>query len=734
MCDREKILAECAKCDEEYKSIINFEKIEDVKLRDLFIYNIDGRPDRDRRLRCDVSLLKYMFTILRNEVICISFRMHEDDLDCAYAYMYVEWDAAKKEVRPFAILCGPSLTSMDGEYRPGMTLWHTFEKFFVDHAESIDAIDSHLCAKLNNGSLRYETFMHLYPGFTEIDKIREFVEDKRIAIRAHMLCWMRDFYAILHKTEENHMNPIYREMIYNAEDEPVFQKLIGDMDDILYQKMIQIELFSILPVSLDLPKRTYPLRVGQKYFPLTVSEYENIGDIRFPTWAEIYITTKCSNLALNYISPSFPFLGTWFFVYNSGIHLYDNLASIDKMKNAPISAEITAKLRKVDLLNYVSSHEPVSGLFNRMSLQINRAINFADIRMNMAGVSLCITSEFVGRTIADSYRLYKGGSVESQAFIFTEYESFSRIIFEVIYAFYCANTRVGVIHSDPHANNITIKQMYSGWNPRDKPTWKKGHAFDVYYVGGKSYAFPIIGGFACLIDLSRGILRDRETLAREYPGEIARDFLTAQDAYFRRLIDNIMPEITMKHEHELSAFMRESPEAAFRVFSGIDTVIACRSINSLISHDKIFDDLPKLKLQIENLLDNITEFTRKAMVSDFSAAISKVSIEAAVETEWVNKRAFEKFFAEFTMTPDELDGKNLVTIYSYEARMKNDINFQEKWGSIVQLENRPNPTNEAKREEFLNKFRRNYVANRQFDSEVALRPLKRITIEPWMIS
>lgn len=709
--------------DDEYKNVLNLQEIEDKKLQ-ISLEQCYREPHtiRDRRLTYNVRFLKHKFNFNMLNTICISFRMHEHDITTAYGFVYCDY--VNNEIRPINIVYGPALTSQDGEYRSRGLLWTGYQTFFAKFESIINMVDEMICKKLNDGQLMYTVTIHADANKTQIE---QFVDESRLAIKLHILCWLYDYYAIEHNYQENHMNPIYKYLMHQKTDHQYYEKIMEKMSDEEYQTMQLIDMSSIHGIANQRTRYT-PLKAGQKLFPLIVDEYENPGDIRFPTWAEIYITNLCSNLTLNYISPSFYFIGGWFLIHNSNVSLYDNEASHDKFKYSNVSSKITRKLdRAIETAHLIDSSVRD---FVRLTRQINRARTFARAKLNLSDYSLCLTSEFVGRTLADSYRLYNSGSLEVSRHVFQDKRNAVKFVFELIYAFYCANTRLGVIHGDPHINNITLFKLFFNWDPNTHPKWSKGNAGEAYLCNGRAYFYPYTGEHTCLIDFSRAVLFDQEHIRANFSPHVVNEFNTIQYAYFSAIIGHHLKEVNVK---ELNHAFAMAPEAIYKVFTGIDPLVSCRSLLKVISVEDIFtSDIQKI---IVSLLDNIIAFCETTILNNFRA----IQRDPTTKIEWINLQIIEQFFDDYALSADELGQMNIITVYSDQALLKNNVNNYAQWGNHISYE--------GIRNEFMRDNKWDQMPNRKESYERIMRQIEEqdkysavideakrdeIELEPWM--
>jgi hypothetical protein len=734
----------CEIWDKEYKEEIELENLEDKKLAEilnnsLFDISFKDLPYlRYDRLITHIPYIKQEFEPNKTNIISASFRFYSYEKSACYGFIYSYYNEVDKNFIHHHITYGPSLTSEDGEYKGRTIHWDSFIDFFMPKYENIyDIVEELIVSRLNDGSLSYGVNIHCPNKYEKKDEYALEIDNNRLAIKIHVLCWLYDFYSIHNEFHENHMNDSYRKIIYRQQDVPYLEKILSILEDKDFQKLQLLGLTNIIVQPIKDKYVMYPPRIGQKLFPLNINEVYNIGDIRFPAWAEIYLTNICSNLSLNYVSPSFPFIVDWFYINNTNALAYDNMMSVRKYHYSKISKKITKKLRKVDLLNFIEEDTPYTKDFMKISQQIRRAVNFADLRLNLSQVSLCLMSEYVGRTFLDAYHLSKTASIEGTNYIFKEVALLEKFIFELIYAFHCMNTRVGIIHGDPHINNITLYQTFFNLDPRIAPRYANG--VDTYIINNKAYSFQYTGEHAMIIDLSKGIIRDRNAMNNKYDKDILANYFLIQDNYFRQIVGRTFPELNEKHGDKIDFLLKEDPHEFFRLFSVVDTLIACRGIRNAIMLEKMLKD-KEMEKYICDLLHDLLIYVEKEMTKEFLAVDITNYVKAnATNERWIQAEALEVFYIKYNLDNETLSKKNIVCVYNSKANMKCDINVYEKWGDHISIEPRKamrvaNDTwNNKKGKVIYDRFMLHMRENRIFNKELEEKEKKKIIIEPWML-
>jgi hypothetical protein len=427
------------------------------------------------RFTNNVQVMKYALSTSKTNMITTCFKVTFDSTSCIYANLHSRCRTkGKKTTITHEFICtGPTFRSQDGEYRNRFIRYDLFAQLFTKYGDVFAKVEEMVVEKLSSGKIElFADFYYPQSCSADTKYMNEFINTSRIAIRLYMLAWIRDFHYIHMKIPENHMNPAYQYIIYRPEDLSTYNDIMKSLnaenieinDDTKYDKILgRITKFYI---NVDEPEvNVERLSCGQKIFPLTVIESIRTDDINYSVWREMYMTNLVSNLVLNLATPSFPFLGSWFYIQNSHAGLFDNVAMFEKYKHSDIASDISQQLRAIDQYNYYSRERQngaLSGKFLQLSKNINKSIVYADSDIRLTDLSVCVTSEWVGRTLRDIPNIIaQKKHLHGLDMIFTSPDTFAKHMFEYVYAFYCMNTRLGIIHGDLHMNNVTIFRLYT---------------------------------------------------------------------------------------------------------------------------------------------------------------------------------------------------------------------------------------------------------------------------------
>jgi hypothetical protein len=139
-------------------------------------------------------------------------------------------------------------------------------------------------------------------------------------------CMGPPFHRIYYRAVENHIHPGYQFIIFDETQIPIYNKILEEIGGSKeYTKMIDnIDSYNdnLSTISDVVPY----IQTGQKIISMPLNSVTRPNDINFTAWRELYINKMCSELVLNFICPSFPFINNWFFIQNADPSLYDNIS------------------------------------------------------------------------------------------------------------------------------------------------------------------------------------------------------------------------------------------------------------------------------------------------------------------------------------------------------------------------------------------------------------------------
>jgi hypothetical protein len=671
----------------EYIKSVNLDCINDIETRNyLAKFNLRLWSHRNRIVR-NIQILKYSFVADKTNIIAICCKITLDSVSCIYAYIYCECIQINGSLtfNPLFICTGPTFHSQDGEYRYRFIRWEQFEQLYDRYLADFELVESIAVRDINNGRLSFQTDFY-YPMLCDLAQreLKEFIDNKRLCIKLYVLCWIVDYFHIRNKIIENHTNPAYSYVMYEPENEPIYQELCQRFNRVEYLSLIQkiIEHKS----NIDDPVLNInEIQCGQKIFPLTAIEAVKTNNINFNVWREIYIMNSVSNLVLNLIAPSFPFINNWFYIQNARAGLFDNMAMHDKYMQSDVANTISADLKNVDKYNYIDktvSSGPITNKFLRLSKSIHKSIVYADSAIKLTDLAICMTSEYVGRTLRDIPNLVMHNEhLFGMDKVFTDIDIFTKHMFEFIYSFYCMNTKIGIIHGDLHMNNVTIYRLYHMGDNDGTVYVDNPHI--AYILGQDTYLFKHVGLFSMIIDFSRSIIGDYKRLENDFSPHFAELYFKEQRARVINVVNHHFPALVKKFRDIIEALLLGNFALMFKILTVIDTHIIMSNILAMFSTDSVFNGAIKLAPGVVKLLQKIVEQSEYLMVTNIKNAIEG-RITSADEIEWPNLLILRDQFRENILT--RTGSPNIVEIFNSNNDVIYNIEDYSTWGPLLSLD------------------------------------------------
>jgi hypothetical protein len=432
-----------------------------------------------------------------------------------------------------------SMVSKDGEYRSGMLNWNSLQVAIRKAPEvnrAFKAINDYFI-----NVLKERKYVLLTEYYFPTDRLKN-----RFQYETELLCsttkvsffcivWYNFFYGYYFGFVSNHVNDIFKSLMlrYKKEDIEFFKSLWKKFSYGTLESLRYICGNYLKGYSTDL--RTYnKSKIGQKIIPLNLIEAQNFFNIEYAPWKEFAINLKASNLVVNNITNGFNLSNSWFVIKNPDRFFYDNPSQADRMAKSGIALKIAELLTQAKLYTYSNinvnpDNDIENDIFESMIVNVSQkhgdittwlsnefkvlynkiqgSIDHTKENIIMSNVSLCLITEFVGKTLYDAIFMAKQSSYYNHFVpsIFAEenHRHFRKYMFQICYNLYCLNDKLQIIHGDLHLNNITLNTLF----------YKKGIVFPVdapkiLYSIDKRYQYIFENNFydICIIDFSRAIM------------------------------------------------------------------------------------------------------------------------------------------------------------------------------------------------------------------------------------
>lgn len=636
-----------------------------------------------------------------------------DSTTAVYAYIYSD---NKDNFKYFCF--GPTFRSQDGEYRGRFLPFSQLEKIEKEFEKPLEQVEEFVVEKMQKDEFEFHAdfcFAKDYPR--DIRKFQDKINNTRLVIRLFMLCWFCDFYRIYMKIAENHINPAYQNIIFDKEDIPVFNtvaKLAVNMDEISHL-LLQAYIPNFTSYgNKKIDTGTIPIYTGQKILPMTIHEAYKIDDVSFPSWRELHITNECAGLFASFISPSFPVVNDWFYIQNAHAGVFDNYSQYEKYADSKMAKDIGDYLKEADRLTYLnaslptipsrkkpkkkgggggidtvsatiqSSDDQLEGIiadatdtkqkkyknakFDGLSRKINGAILYGESAIRLSDALLCIHMEQVGRTLRDVPTLLV--SLEDRApsgyfDIFTRIETFARHMFDAVYAFYCMNTKLLMMHGDAHLNNVTIFKQYNYFAKNKLVYPHLAPSRIVYAVNNREdevvgdnfgevknpvaeettfYMFEQRGLYTMLIDFSRGIIADRRHIVKNFGEIFTEHYMKKQNIRVLKMIEHYFPSFYDKEKNALEIAVRENFSLVFKAISAIDTYTVASGMVNVFAVERDLKTHPMV-VKFANKLKNMSE---ELILTNLNNIISR-KIASTEELQWPNYLILLEVFDDFKL-------------------------------------------------------------------------------------
>lgn len=504
---------------------------------------------------------------------------------------------------PLYIMTGGTYISRDGEYRHRLIWYETFLE-----AEFPTPLDEYVTDLINENELAFHT--SLFGGASldddERSRILNRLEEDRIALRAFQACWMVDTVTFLKSgLTPNHHHLAYAKLMYRETEQE--DKVV--LDEIMKEKTYEeIVVFNSKWIITEKHGR---LEIGCKYIPLTVGDLEDMVDPRVPVWREYKLTQKLADLAVSGVCSGFPIIRGFFYVQNVHEGFFDNpeiqqdfivqdhlQASVEKIKEAQ---KVLRQSQQEDPTNRLQSFE--EGL--------EQPLERADRYLRLSGLALATVMEHVGSTARDLPRMVYRMILDQRAGAFRPYintamfstTAFLKVFFDWMWGFLCMHAE-GVMHADPHLNNITFQRVSKTFqrdtSPPTADTYQYYQILELRDVDGTNrivattppidfpftkytlrsptedepaleYLFPYYDIAGGIIDMSRALLRDIPA----DNAEVAESILDGQIKWVMYLLELFGEsedclDLVTKNRARLVYLMQTEWPDMFRVLSVLD--------------------------------------------------------------------------------------------------------------------------------------------------------------------
>lgn len=544
-----------------------------------------------------------------------------------YAFLYASRDDSGKFA--FEYVCtGHTYKSADGEYRHGFIPASQFMNLYDEYYDIIEPYEKHVIACAKRGDFSLKSVSHFPDGSGNVRKLQDELDAHRLVIKFFTVTFIiqaANYYVHLASL---HTSAGFKEAMFGVDDIKIFADIYEKQD----KDRSRLMMTQFLNVRTSEKVTAIVTMCGQKIIPLRAKELEELENIRYDTWREIYIGQRMGDLVINCISPSFPIFKDYTLLRadpQEAKDFYDNPVNHIKMDHSEVAATVVRELEDVRRKTFVidpfkKKELYVSYKFEGLSHTIEIPMDYAEKNLIMSNYSICMLNENVGRTFGDLPNIIQNRVMQIRIGpIFASRMMFSKYIFEYVYALYCMNHHMGVIHTDLHVNNVTtfdkVKLMNIDTGAVHPPNV---NPHIVYGVHDTCYVFPHTGRYGSIIDFSRGIISE-EKLYEQFPKRTAKGIVEKEKKRILSKYEMLLPDFYRDNESALKAAVEEKFGVVFKLFSAIDMFIfsqgAAQMIRTQILTDtrlKEYGDRSVIESEILPLLDEIRDIAQETLTGD----------------------------------------------------------------------------------------------------------------------
>jgi hypothetical protein len=705
------------------------------KYKEIIESPLDGpvyTPTSDiSRITKSFQLLKYLVLIPRTGVTTLVFKATYNGTTAIYANIHA-FDGKYQYIST-----GPTYSSQDGEYRGRLISWEQFKEYCAHYENIIGKIEDIIAIRMQSKMLTLTVEQYGENVHKESpEPYLKMANETRAPILLFALCWATDYKEIHFKYAPNHMNPAYQYVIYEPAEAGTFQELYDEIEEPDYSKFVNHGA-AIWQVTRDFAPRSPPI-CGQKIIPVTEWEAVHIHNINYSIWREVNLTMWCSDLTLNLITPAFSLLVGFFFIENSHASMFDNISMHKRYELSEEGKRISDELEELDESMY-----DVLGIRHEKFYNLSRSIKYASLVSSsdivLTDLSLCITSEYVGKTVRDVPTLILSNKfIGNISMIFTHLDIFTKAMFEFVFALFCMNSKLGVIHGDIHLNNVTFKLETRTKTTTGAKIGFGEEAEEVYMAKGSApedtpimFRFRHVGCHSCIIDMSRAIVCNNERVKKEFGALIAEQLITSQRNALITLIQKYMPDFAKTYRDELKIAVMANFPLVFKAATVLDPMVLMTNIHTMIQIDPAFD--------IIQLPDGAVDLLQLIILRAkglFTSNMQKIFLGDVEDIEWPNFVLMSEIFPQST----SLSADKVVNVFNAVHDPVWSIGSPDMYGPLLSLDKEieliktmglPEDKNITAWQEF--RQRDETAAMERIESEQQAHAHRALRYEQWML-
>ena len=697
------------------------------KMNNIHKMQINGTDGSVLRMN-NITNMKYNFIYNTMDMIIVVMKLYDYNLkkETNYGTLFCELYDTMIPIRRASLYndtifgnvaftfysASPSFISCDGEYRSKFSRYQSLIKAkeeFIDIWNELEEYMNYI--KIRRQLSVYTSYF--YPKLEQENRGTEVeyaVKNNMMPLVILITSWFNAIYDEMLNITPININEVYKNiMLSNKETDVEFLKELikkHGVDKIeKFKAKIShtvVSFKNILGTKEERKSFSY-MQCGYKMIPLNFKEVQDPMKLRYKPWREYYISAKCNDLVVNSIAPNFSIILDWFYIKNSRKGLYDNKSQYDRMKNSELAKDILHILYEAQRGTYFAAEnlqhmnktsgqikQWISNKFKRLSEKIDDPINYSIEQIIMSEVTLAFSSEFVGRTFADTVAIVQQSKVYDQylghPFKEIGYDYFAKYIFEICYGLFCVNSLLGVIHGDFHLNNATIGALYY---PDKEVMLNKNKKNKVVYVidSESQYVFPNNCYFSNIIDFSRGIIDpSKHEIFNDESFQTMNKLVVDEEQFHATELETLLNlyiqlfPTKKKQREELVVLFKNHFNAVFRLLTCIDLYMFSSRLSKAIQ----LMNIPYYKKTLE-LVNRINQLSEVYITTDMNHLLNDPIMygNKILENDYPICEIIKKCFSEYN------DGKiyktpSVITdVYIYNNPMKYSISKYSTFPDIL---------------------------------------------------
>lgn len=474
---------------------------------------------------------------------------------------YAYWRTGKEREPPEYIAISPTFDSRDGEYRHHFVQAKSFLTTYEKLASDLMPIEEAVLEMVAANTLNLNSYG--YP-LNKLDDIIVSAEVLRLPVLAAVVSLL-----------------LHRESIHTSRDYTKFYSTVTGNTPGLKEMISKAEEkgeYVIMFARTVAAGGVYRMvECGQKLIPMHTREVMEPFDDRYGTWRELRLMQLAGDLVVNSVAPGFSVFNQWAYIEGVDADLFENKAMADRFRRGGAAEASSASLREAR--RRLEALEPTYHS-ERYSALLYESLEYAQSFLLMSSTALLATMEHVGLTLGTYGMLLKKKTYPFTPELFSNADKLTHLLWGYVYGAHCLHGKLGIVHTDLHANNMTVHHWgYPTHYRQSAPVGHRPRYHDprtVYVAGPRgepdTYLFPSTGHNGSIIDFSRAILGPAFQFdSRHAPGYAAN--------YYRDQVDRVMrafaryaPEFMRSRETAVRAAVLANFEVVFPILCAVDFI------------------------------------------------------------------------------------------------------------------------------------------------------------------